>query len=60
MKAVADKPQTHRVGRIEFEIVADDRTPEVEERWSRRSEAIAAWLLAEWEREQRRRAAERN
>jgi len=60
MNAVAEKPQTHRVGKIEFQVVTGDRTPEVEERWSRRSEAIAAWLLAEWEREQRRRMAERN
>jgi hypothetical protein len=60
MKAVKEKPQTHRVGRIEFEVVADECTPEVEERWAQRSEAIAAWLTAEWEREQRRRKAERN
>lgn len=60
MNAVLDKPQTHRVGRIKFEVVAADRTPEADERWSRRSEAITAWLLAEWEREQGRRMAERN
>jgi hypothetical protein len=51
---------THRVGRFEFEIVADDRTPAVEHRWARRSEAITRWLRAEWEREQHRRMAERN
>lgn len=60
MNTVLDKPQTHRVGRIEFEVVATDRTADGEERWSRRSEAITAWLLAEWEREQRRRMAEMN
>jgi len=60
MTATTEKPQTHRVGKIEFHVVAGERTREVEERWSRRSEVIAAWLLAEWEREQRRRMAERN
>jgi hypothetical protein len=53
MKATTDTAVlTHRVGRFEFEVEADTRTPEVEQRWARRSEAIAAWLLAEWQREQ--------
>jgi len=60
MVAKCQDNKTHRVGRFEFEVVADERTPEVEQRWARRSEAITKWLLAEWEREQRRRMAENN
>jgi hypothetical protein len=41
-----------RVGKIEMRVAVAEPTPESQQRWSRRSEAIAAWLLAEWKRQQ--------
>ncbi|MEX0654660.1 MAG: hypothetical protein WD534_12655 [Phycisphaeraceae bacterium] len=62
MTAVAEKSETtHRVGKFEFTIVADEGGDEdVQQQRSQRRRAITAWLLAEWQREQRRRMAERN
>jgi hypothetical protein len=62
MKAVPEKPDTtHRVGKYEFTVVADQGGDEdMEQQRAQRRRAITAWLLAEWQREQRRRAAERN
>lgn len=62
MKAIAEKPDVaHRVGKYEFTIVADESGDEdVEQQRAQRRRAITAWLLAEWQREQRRRMAERN
>jgi len=51
-----------RVGKFTFEV-ADapaDEGAQTSDRWARRSEALAAWLLAQWEREQRQRMAQRN
>ena len=42
---------TERVGNIEMRVVAGEHSPESEQRWSRRAEAITNWLLAEWRRE---------
>lgn len=51
----------HQVGRYTFEIVLDDApSEESQSRWNRRSETIAAWLMEQWQREQRLRLAERN
>ena len=59
----------HRIGKFTFEVrgpnvpvrpTSDERDDAANERWQRRSDALAAWLMAEWEREQRQRAAERN
>ncbi len=41
-----------RVGSIEMRMAIAGSTHESEQRWSRRSEAIAAWLLSEWKRQQ--------
>ena len=51
---------SERVGNIRMTVRAAPRTPENQERWDRRHEALAAWLLAQWEREQLRRIAESN
>jgi len=51
---------SERVGNITMKVRAAPRTPENQERWDRRHEAMAAWLLAQWEREQLRRIAESN
>jgi len=53
------KDATERVGEFEMRVVAGKRTAESEQRWSRRSEMIAAWLLDDWKRQQRE-IAERN
>lgn len=62
MKAVTEKPGTsHRVGKYEFTVVADEGGDEdLEQQRSQRRRALTNWLLAEWQREQRRRLAERN
>ena len=61
MQAAPSKPDTkHQVGKFTFTVVADQSTPEAQERWDRRSEVIANWLMAQWEREQRQNLAERN
>lgn len=51
MSIVQDPPQ--RVGNITMTIREAPRTPENQERWERRSEAMANWLLTEWQRQQR-------
>ncbi|HPD31092.1 MAG TPA: hypothetical protein PLL20_13940 [Phycisphaerae bacterium] len=53
------KDATDRVGDFEMRVVTGERTSESEERWSRRSEMIATWLLDEWKRQQRE-IAQRN
>lgn len=55
MEAVVDKSaQTHRVGKFEFSIVVGEgelSPHEVAEHRARRTEALARWLLAQWQRE---------
>ena len=51
------KQDTYQVGKFTMRVVVSENTSE---RWHRRHEALANWLLAEWEREQRQRIAERN
>jgi hypothetical protein len=48
---------TERVGQIEMTVAAAPPTPESEARWQQRAEALANWLLNEWERERKREAA---
>lgn len=64
MEAVLDEPvTTHRVGKFEFRLVTDEGDPspdKVADLRARRTEAITRWLLAQWQREQQRRIAERN
>lgn len=64
MQAVVDEPvTTHRVGKFEFRIVTDEGEPgpdEVAELRAQRTQAITRWLMAQWQREQQRRIAERN
>lgn len=47
------KDATERVGQFEMRVEAADPTPQSLEKWNRRAEALAAWLLAEWQRERR-------
>jgi hypothetical protein len=59
MVAILHDDAMERVGRIDMRIGLGERTRESDERWARRSEALAAWLLDEWKRRQRE-IAERN
>lgn len=49
---------TERVGKWEMRVAFAEPSPESEARWARRTEALAAWLFAEWNREQAERARE--
>jgi len=40
-----------RVGRLSMRVECAKPGAESSERWARRSEALVAWLLDEWERE---------
>lgn len=57
-KESANTNATERVGNIEMRVAFAEPTPESEARWARRAEALAAWLLAEWQREQSEHARE--
>lgn len=46
-----------RVGLFEFRVEAAEDCDEVASRWTRRAEVLAAWLVAEWERERRKEGA---
>lgn len=39
------------VGQFEFKVEVAEATPEASERWNRRAEVLAAWLLDEWRRQ---------
>jgi len=64
MEAVVDRlEQTDRVGTFAFRVVIGESASgldEVAEQRARRTEALTRWLLAQWQREQQRRIAERN
>ena len=45
------KDATERVGKFEMRVGRGNPTPESKERWTRRVDALSAWLLAEWRRE---------
>lgn len=42
-----------RGGPLEMRVEVAAATPESEQRWERRSDALAAWLLAEWQRDRK-------
>lgn len=46
-----------RVGQIEMTTTTAPPSAEAAKRWEQRAEALAAWLLDEWQREQRKEAA---
>ena len=47
---------TERVGGVEMHVGIAEPSAESSARWARRAEALAAWLLAEWQRERAARA----
>lgn len=46
-----------RVGQFELRVEVADPTPESEQRWQQRAEALLNWLLSEWDRQQQKEAA---
>lgn len=44
---------TERVGPLEMRIEVAESTPETEQRWANRAEALANWLLQQWQSETR-------
>lgn len=46
-----DLSATERVGTIEMLVEVADPTRASEQRWEQRAHALAAWLLAEWQRD---------
>ncbi|MBI5863765.1 MAG: hypothetical protein HZB38_04510 [Planctomycetes bacterium] len=49
----AKEDAMERVRQIEMTVAAAPPTPEAEERWQQRVDVLTAWLLHQWEREQR-------
>ncbi len=58
MVAIANNT-TERIGKFDMRIKCTERSAESDVRWHRRSDALASWLLEEWQRQQRE-IAERN
>ena len=48
----ADTRQIETVARMAMAIAPAESSPEAAERWARRAEILAQWLLAMWRREQ--------
>lgn len=42
---------SERVGRFDMSVIRAELSPEAAERWARRAEVLARWLLAAWEKE---------
>jgi len=53
----AKEDATERVGQIDMTGANAPPDPDAAQRWQQRADALAAWLLAEWQREQRKEAA---
>jgi len=48
---VAEERAAERVGRFTLTVTEAEDSPESRQRWERRSDALAAWLMSEWQRE---------
>ena len=48
-----DEQVAERIGKFEFTVERAEYNPATQRRWDRRAEALTAWLLAEWRREQK-------
>ena len=46
-----DTSKTKPVGRFTVWVERAEPSPESQERWSRRAEALCAWLVRRWEEE---------
>lgn len=54
MAVKEDEAVREKVGGYDITIRYAEETPDTRERWAQRSEAIAAWMLAEWKRQNRK------
>lgn len=43
--------RTEHIGQFDMAVVCAEPSPEAAARWAHRTEALAAWLLSEWQRE---------
>ena len=46
-----DTSEVETIGQFQMAIEFTEPSPETAERWSRRAETLAGWLLSEWQRE---------
>ncbi|MCG3127421.1 MAG: hypothetical protein CHACPFDD_02281 [Phycisphaerae bacterium] len=54
MQTIRDEPSaTERVGAFEMLVEVAEPTAASERSWEQRVDALAAWLLAEWQRERK-------
>lgn len=54
MQTIRDElSATERIGAFEMQVELADPTPASEQRWDQRRETLAAWLLAEWQRDRK-------
>ena len=53
MVVTDDGHLTERVGKFEFTVEFAEPSPQSRRRWDRRSDALTAWLLAEWRRQRK-------
>jgi hypothetical protein len=42
---------SERVGRFDMAVACAELSPEAAERWARRAEVLARWLLAAWKKD---------
>jgi hypothetical protein len=49
----AEQDATECVGGFEMRVTIAEPSPEAAERWEQRIEALTAWLLTEWQRQQK-------
>jgi len=49
----AQRDATECVSGFEMRVVAGEPSPEAEQRWEHRIEAMTAWLVDEWQRQQK-------
>lgn len=55
MQTIRDElSATERVGALEMRVEIAEPTIASEQRWDQRTEALAAWLIAEWQRDRKR------
>ena len=56
MAFACDTPYV-QVGKLQMTVAPAERSAASEARWASRKEALIAWLLSEWNREQERKSA---
>ncbi len=52
MEDTLSRVRPERVGQFTMTITLAQPSPDAEQRWARRSEILAGWLISEWHRNQ--------